>query len=64
MEQVKIFFDQNVSIKAAYYLEKIINDWLTKMNGNIEITRVLQSASGKASTNQVTISIFYKLKKK
>lgn len=54
MEKVKIFYGCN----DAEGLEKRINDFLSE--NNVEITRVLQDASG-SNLPHVTISIFYKI---
>ena len=55
MEQVKVFFGRD----DAVGLEERINHWLNIQGDSIEITRVLQDASGRLNHN-VTITIFYK----
>lgn len=57
MEKVKIFFNRGNSEA----LEGRINLWLSEMGDKIEITRVLQDASGQLD-HQITITIFYKEK--
>lgn len=57
MERVKVFY----AVDNSVGLEKQINDWLELAGATVEITRVLQNASGRLS-HHVTITIFYKSK--
>lgn len=56
MEKVKLFEADNITT-----LEKDINDWLTLMGLNIEITqRLLGRSTASISFSRITVAIFYK----
>lgn len=57
MENVKIFYED---VHSSGGLEKQMNEWLGKMGEMIEITRTMQTATGRMS-NHITITIFYKI---
>lgn len=61
MENVKVFYENAHSTHSATKLEEKMNDWLNDMSESIEITRIMQTSTGRMD-NHVTITIFYKTK--